>query len=192
MSVQLSDSLVLLRPPRSDDADAMVAAARESAASVGRWLPWCHANYAKHESLAWIDAVRAAWEANEAFSFLIFDRGNGLLQGGCAINEIDRLRLRANLGYWVRSSAQGRGVATAAARLAARFAIEKLAMQRIEIVAAVGNVASQRVAVKLGATYEGRWRNRLRIGETQTDAHGYSIIPSDVRAWTAPGDGESQ
>jgi len=46
----------------------------------------------------------------------------------------------------VRTSQMGRGIATAAARLVARFGLETLSMQRLEIVAAEGNTASQRVA----------------------------------------------
>ena len=61
----------------------------------------------------------------------------------------------ANLGYWVRSSRAGRGVATTATLLTARFGLQTLALQRIEILAAVGNRASQRVAEKAGAKKEG-------------------------------------
>ncbi|HEY5313603.1 MAG TPA: GNAT family protein, partial [Pirellulales bacterium] len=64
-----------------------------------------------------------------------------------------------------------------------RFALETLAMQRVEIVAAVENLASQRVAAKLGAVREGLLRNRLRIRDMPHDAYGFSLIPGDVANW---------
>ncbi|HEX3870643.1 MAG TPA: GNAT family protein [Pirellulales bacterium] len=178
--MQLTDDRLVLRPPKLDDVDALYEAARESISTVGRWLPWCHANYQREESIAWINTCRRAWDTSESFPFFIFDAATLRLLGGCSINEIDRPRLRANLGYWVRGADQGRGIATATARLAARFAFQTLGMQRVEIVAAIDNIASQCVAKKLGATREGLLRNRLRIGQSQTDAYGYSLIPGDA------------
>lgn len=183
MSVELHDDRVLLRAPRAGDAAALCQAALESVDDVGRWLPWCHAGYARQDAEAWIDACQTAWQCEESYPFFIFDRCDRMLVGGCALNEIDRPRLRANLGYWIRSSRMGQGLATAAARLAARFALETLSMQRIEIVAATGNLASQRVAAKLGAMREGLLRNRLRIRDMPHDAYCFSLIPSDVATW---------
>ena len=183
MSLQLTSDKLLLRPPVPSDADQLYEAARESVAEVGKWLPWCHAAYVRDEAIAWIAACQRAWHAEESYPFFIFDRATEQFIGGTGINEIDRFRHRANLGYWVRTSRMGHGAATEAARLAARFGFTRLAMQRLEIVAAIGNVASQRVAAKLGATREGLLRNRLRIRDVPTDAYGFSLIPSDTNRW---------
>jgi RimJ/RimL family protein N-acetyltransferase len=177
--MQLTDERLLLRPPKLDDVDALYEAARESIAAASRWLPWCHADYRRDESVAWVKACRVSWDREESFPFFIFDRKTSRFLGGTGVNEIDRPRLRANLGYWVRTNDHGTGVATAAARLAAKFAFEVLHLQRLEIVAAIENIASQRVATKLGATLEGMQRNRLRVAQTQLDAYCYSLIPSD-------------
>lgn len=177
---QLTDDTLLLRPPEPRDADPLYEAARESIAEVGRWLPWCHPGYVRQESVAWIAACQKAWQEDESYPFFIFDRRGGQFLGGAGLNEIDKLRRRANLGYWIRTSRMGQGIATAAAKLVARFGFQQLGMQRLEIVAAVDNVASQRVASKLGATREGLLRNRLRIRDLPTDAYGFSLIPGDL------------
>jgi RimJ/RimL family protein N-acetyltransferase len=96
------------------------------------------------------------------------------------LNKIDKPHLRANLGYWVRTSATRRGFATAAARLLARFGVEHLNLDRIEIVAAVDNIASQRVAEKLGAVREGVARHRLRIHDVPYDAVVYSLLRAEI------------
>ena len=84
-----------------------------------------------------------------------------------------------NLGYWVRTSRQGQGIAGRAAQLAARFAFEKAKLIRTEIVIAVGNERSKRVAEKIGAHYEGISLNRMVIGTTICDAYMFSLVPSD-------------
>jgi ribosomal-protein-serine acetyltransferase len=183
MSVELTRQWLLLRPPAPEDSEALYRAAIESVDTVGRWLPWCHAGYDRAEGRAWIEACVAAWQREESYPFFIFDRRDHQLLGGCGLNEIDRLRLRANLGYWVRASRMGQGVATAAARMVARFGLETLCLQRLEIIAAVDNSVSQRVAEKMGAVREGRLRNRLRIRDIPHDAFGFSLVPSDLRHW---------
>src|SRR6185437_728278 len=60
----------------------------------------------------------------------------------------------AEIGYWVRSDAWGNGYATEAVRTLARFAFEH-GVHRVLILADVGNVASARVALRAGFSYEG-------------------------------------
>ena len=72
-------------------------------------------------------------------------------------------------------------MATAATRMLLGFALEQLGLLRVEIVADVNNTASQRVAEKVGATREGRARNRCRARGVQHDAFVYSVIPGENR-----------
>ena len=83
-------------------------------------------------------------------------------------------------GYWVRSSSTRQGIATAAARLAARWGFEQWNFNRIEIIMAVGNLASRKVAEKAGARLEGTMRNRLSLHGRPHDAYLFSIIPGDL------------
>jgi RimJ/RimL family protein N-acetyltransferase len=93
------------------------------------------------------------------------------------VNHLNREHRFANLGYWVRESAQGRGVASGAGRLAARFAFETVGVSRLEIVAAHDNVASRKTAERIGGQLEGILRNRLVLKGTPIDAAMYALIP---------------
>ena len=84
-----------------------------------------------------------------------------------------------NLGYWVRTSHHGRGIAGRAALLAARYGFEHGGIIRAEVVMAVRNERSRRVAEKIGAHYEGVLLNRMVVGKTVYDANMYSLIPQD-------------
>ena len=96
------------------------------------------------------------------------------------LNNIYRFNQMANLGFWVRNSRTGEGIATKAAKLAARYGFEKLGFRRIEIVVAEDNEPSLRIAEKLGAVREGLLRNRVLIQDTSYDAYMHSLIPEDI------------
>jgi ribosomal-protein-serine acetyltransferase len=86
----------------------------------------------------------------------------------------------ANLGYWVRTGYTGRGVATTATLLLAKWGFEVLELKRIEIVVAVGNDRSLRVAEKVGAKREGILRNRITGRDKVHDAVMHSLIPGEI------------
>jgi ribosomal-protein-serine acetyltransferase len=168
---------VLLRPYRLEDARAVFAAATESIETVGRWMPWCHAGYTEGESIAWIEKCQAMWQSGDSYEFAVFDTANEYV-GGAGLHDFDRLHNFAGLGYWVRESRQGRGLATAATRILAAFGFETLGLTRIEIVAASENDPSRRVAEKAGAQFECLARNRLVIHGKALVAAVHSLVPS--------------
>ena len=119
------------------------------------------------------------WENDTFYIFNILDETNQQVVGFTFLNHVNRQAKMANLGYQVRNSRTGEGIATAAAKLVATFGFEKLGFQRLEIVIKEGNLPSQKVADKLGAVREGLLRNRIHINDTAHDAYMYSLIPSD-------------
>jgi ribosomal-protein-serine acetyltransferase len=174
-----------IRRYQLDDAPGLYEAARESIADIYPWMKWCHPDYSIEDSRSWVPLAVADWEAGAAYDFVVYDLDTGRFLGAVGINQINRLHNFANLGYWIRSSAAGHGLAPQAVRLCARFGFEELKLQRIEIVAAVGNTRSQRVAEKAGATREGVLRRRLNIDGTWHDAVMFSLLPGDFTqtAW---------
>jgi len=178
--LKLTDGAILLRPYRIGDVEHIYEAVRESIAEVSVWMPWCHADYSIEESRAWVESRAEAWEKGTEYDFVITDAKDGFFLGGCGLNHVNRATRIANLGYWVRTSRTKGGVASAAAQLLARFGLGEFGLTRIEIVVAVGNKASQRVAEKAGATQEGILRNRLVIRDRVHDAVMFSLIPQDI------------
>jgi RimJ/RimL family protein N-acetyltransferase len=174
----LTDGVITISRYRTGDAEDIFAAASESIAEIHPWLPWCHPGYEIAETHAWLASTIADWNAGKSFEFTI-RTANGAHVGGGGINSLHDAHPLANLGYWIRTSQTRKGYATRATRLLAEFALRDLALQRVEIVAAVGNLASQRVAEKSGATREGVLRNRLVLHDVPHDAVMYSFVPAD-------------
>lgn len=178
--MELTDGRLRLHPWRTPDARALVDAARESTATVGQWLPWCHVGYGMEDATAWIEHCEADRCCAEHFAFAIVDAATAEVLGGVGLTQRHHVHRSANLGYWVRQSCQHQGIAVAAARLAARFGFVELGLIRIEIVVRPGNTASQATARKLGARFEAIARQRLWIDEQARDAAVYGLIPTDL------------
>jgi RimJ/RimL family protein N-acetyltransferase len=66
---------------------------------------------------------------------------------------------RGEVGYWVGARARGTGHATRAVRLICELGFSSLGLERIELFAATGNPASQRVAERAGFTREAVMRS---------------------------------
>jgi RimJ/RimL family protein N-acetyltransferase len=180
--VTLTNGKILLRPYKMSDADSVYQAIRESIKEVGAWLPFAHENYAIKETRDYLKKRKPEWKKGINYDFGIFDAKDGTFIGGCGINAISKIGRYANLGYWVRTSRVGKGIAPTATRLLAKWGFDVLKLNRIEVVVAVGNEKSLRAAVKAGAKREGVLRNRLTLRDKVSDAVMHSLIPEDFKS----------
>lgn len=178
----LTDGVITLRPLEPADRDAIYAAVRESIAEISPWLPWCHPAYAPAETAAFIESSLQWWANRSQFVFGSFDAANGAYIGGTGVNQVNTQHRYANIGYWVRTSRTGRGLAPRALRLAARFSFETLGLHRVEIAVQPENFASRRVAEKAGARLDGIMRNRIFKRGLPHTAALYSLVPEDLTA----------
>jgi ribosomal-protein-serine acetyltransferase len=169
---------VRIRPYVPHDAQRLYEAARESIPEVYPWLPWCHPGYTMTDAQSWVDSREQGWADGESYAFVI-ESDSARFLGGCGLNQISTAHRWANLGYWVRTSAAGQGVATAAVRLLEDWAFRNTELDRLEIVASVMNRASIRVAEKSGAVREGISRERLLLHDKRHDAAVFALLRSD-------------
>lgn len=179
MTVQLTDGVVGLRYYRPADAAIVFEAVDESRAEIGAWMDWCHADYGPRDAEIWV-ASQPALRAAGDHPMVIVDAVTDHLLGASGLNQVNAAHAFANLGFWVRTSATGRGVAARAARLVAIAGLSALGLQRIEIVTDVRNTASIGVAEKIGAHRESVARNRLRHGGESHDAYMFSLVTDDL------------
>jgi ribosomal-protein-serine acetyltransferase len=176
-SVELIDNDIILRPFQYEDSTQLYQAVHESIKELNPWMSWANEAYTEATAREYIMITRARWEERTLYAFAI--TCDDELVGGCTLSSIHSIYQYCNLGYWVRRSRHGQGIAGRAAKLVARFAFEEVGLIRVEIVIAVGNQASTRVAEKIGAHYEGVLLNRMVVGRSIYDAHMYSLLPSD-------------
>jgi len=179
MATNITDGVVTLRPFRLEDATQLYQAVRESLTELKPWMSWAYDAYSQQDADGFIRITRARWEEKTLYAFAIIDAITGGVIGGCSLSHKHPVYHFCNMGYWVRTALHGEGLAGRAAKLAAYFGFENAGLIRAEIVVAVGNEKSVRVAEKIGAHYEGVLLNRMVVGKSFYDAHMYSLIPQD-------------
>jgi RimJ/RimL family protein N-acetyltransferase len=177
----LRDADIALRPWRLDDAAAMRAAI-DGDEAIAFWLEQIPQPYDEADARAYLELVVAGWADGSSASFAIVDARTGELLGSLGIRVEEPEQGNAEVGYWVARGARGRGVASRALRLAARWALREAGLERIQLRAAEHNEPSQRVAEKAGFHREGIQRS-ARFNPRQgrrVDWVVYSLIPSDL------------
>ncbi len=176
---RLANANLVIRPFEAGDADEFVRAAHESIETVGRWMSWRTPSFNREQALAWFAACDQDRAAGRAFDMGIFCAATRQLLGGAGINQLSPHHRYGNIGYWVRQSRQGCGIARQAVALLRDFGFQQLGLFRLEIVLGVGNTASEAVALTAGATFEYRARNRIFLHGQSMDAHIYSLVPTE-------------
>ncbi|MBL0175761.1 MAG: GNAT family N-acetyltransferase [Ignavibacteria bacterium] len=182
MREDLTDGRVTIRAYRMSDIPLLCDAVLESHTELSRWLPWCQPGYSAADSAAWVVSRGDDWGKSVEYSFVICDAMDHRFLGAVGLNRLDLPNRTGNLGWWVRSSATGRGVATAAAQLCAQFGFEDAGLDRIEIICATSNFPSIRVAEKLGAAREALLRKRIVINNQTHDALLFALLRGELHA----------
>jgi RimJ/RimL family protein N-acetyltransferase len=176
----LSDGIIALRPFRPDDVPAIVAACQDP--EIQRWIPLIPVPYGEDEARGYVLMTLKSLQEGSSAEVAIVDAATDRLLGSIGIHLGSNAR-RHSVGYWVAPEARGRGVATRALRLMARWGFERFAIERLALWTLLDNAASQAVAEKAGFRYEGVARNwdRGRDGRP-IDCAVYAMTPEDLAA----------
>jgi RimJ/RimL family protein N-acetyltransferase len=165
-----------LRPPRDDDADAVLALVSDG--DIRRWNPlpsvidrasarrWCH--------------DLADWSVGDHASWSIVDAESDDFLGTVSVHSINPVQADAEIGYRVVPAVRGRGVATEAVTATTAWAFVHLRLVRIELVHAVANPPSCAVATRAGYRLEGRLRQSFVYGDgVRYDEHLHARLAGD-------------
>jgi RimJ/RimL family protein N-acetyltransferase len=171
--MDLRDRDLLLRPWTEDDVETMVACLNDP--EIARWVPAIPHPYTRTDAVEFIRG-----EARPEHTALAIEMAGGVVGGiGMGLNSH---QYRATMGYWIATDARGRGICTRALGILARYALDELEVQRVDLVTDPDNVASQRVAEKVGFRREGVLRAHLRHPDGRIrDSVMYSLLPGELR-----------
>mgnify|MGYP003070650427 CR=1 FL=1 len=134
-----------LRRLRTEDAPDIFASIDTQRRYLGRWLPFV-ADTHRIEQTRQVVAGMLADTANPVFTL----RSGNAFAGLIGFKSADGTTRTIEIGYWLRSEFQGRGIMTSAVQALCRLAFEEMGMERIEIRCAPGNLRSNRIPQRLG------------------------------------------
>ena len=147
--------LVELRAPAVEHVDPIVEAVTESLAELKPWMPWATDAYDREGAELSLRRAIAAFVTCEDLRYHMFEPGTGRFLGATGLHRIKWSVPRFEIGYWLRSSATGRGYVSDAVRALTRTAFERLGAKRVEIRCDDRNLASAAVAERCGFALEG-------------------------------------
>lgn len=166
---------LLLRRWRAEDAPDVHAAFQDPV--MHQW----HARAADSvaEAGGWIEEWLTAWTEERAPQWAVVDAESDRLLGRVALREIRLDDGTAEVAYWTTAEARGRGVAARATTTLARWALDDIGFHRLELLHAVGNEASCRVAGKAGFLLEGTKRSSALHRDGWHDMHLHARVQGD-------------
>ena len=171
------------------DAPLLKDAVDSSLEHLREWMPWAHDEpQTLDEKVELLRLFRGNFDLGQDFVYGIFSADESQALGGTGLHT--RVGDGAyEIGYWVRASQAGRGIATMAAAALTKAGIELGGADRIEIHVDPGNEVSSRIPRRLGYHEEGVLRRRLPAGgdAPRRDAVVFSLLAEELAGSSAAG-----
>jgi RimJ/RimL family protein N-acetyltransferase len=131
------------------------------------------------QAQAWLTKLRADRDAGRRVELAIAAGPDFTTVGSVSLQDFDHGT--ATVRYWLAPTARGRGLATCAVRLLARWAFHELALARLWLQIEPENAASQRVAERCGFVREGRLRSDFKGRDGgRVDVLIYGLLPGEL------------
>lgn len=179
-----------LRPFVVADAPEILVAIEESIPALKQFMPWAHAPRSLEQQVRRLRGGLTVNAEGQDFSFGVFE-GHRFV-AGCGLHpRVPLNNSGTEIGFWVRSGHDGKGLATLMTRVLLVYAVEALQMDRIQICHNLENTRSQRVVEKCGFRLEGVIRHCLGPADPEAVRNGlsacrdvcqYALLADEVRS----------
>ncbi|RNL78552.1 GNAT family N-acetyltransferase [Nocardioides marmorisolisilvae] len=174
---------VVLRAHAEHDAERAQQACSDERTAY--WLGSLPTPYTLEDAEAYVRSRPEGMATGTALHWAIADPATDDLLGSISIMDLTG-QAGPEVGYWAHPDARGRGVMTAAVRLAVRHAfIDEvdggLGLDKLRLVSAVDNTASRRVAEANGFREGGIERLGTVCRDGRHDTVVYDLVPADLR-----------
>ena len=170
---------ILLERLGANDVATIFNAVDQNRAHLGKWLPFVDYTKEVKDSEAFIQTVVSQREATQNEVYTIWFKGK--FAGIIGFNNTDRVNEKTEIGYWLISDMTGHGIIHKASQVLLGIAFEKMMMNRVTIRCAVGNEPSEKIALRLGFSFEGIEREGERYHDHFFDLKVFSFLKSEFQ-----------
>jgi ribosomal-protein-serine acetyltransferase len=158
-------------------AEPLIQLINENRSYLRQWLPWLDKNTTAEDSLNFLNHCQAMHASQSQLNMLMLL--NDELIGVTGFNNINHGNHHGEIGYWMSQAHTGKGFMTEAVRQVINLGFNDYGLNRQIIRAASGNIASQKIAERLGFRHEGTAREAGYLYGSYEDLEVYSLLKSE-------------
>lgn len=175
LPVDLGDGAILRRLTL-DDLEELWAVVEHERERLGRWTPWLALTQTIEQERTWLGSVSANRRSLEGCGVFV----DGRYVGGVGLMP-DPYGIAAEIGYWIDSEHEGRGLVTRAVGALIDIGFGEMGVNRIVIRSGVENLRSRAIPERLGFVFEGVERGGGRGTDGYHDLNVYSMLRDEWR-----------
>ncbi|MES2124912.1 MAG: GNAT family protein [Gemmatimonadota bacterium] len=166
-----------LRSLTPEDASQLLGILDADRATFDRWLRWSAGVTTTPTARAFIEQALQREADGNGFHLGLWI--GETLVGGVPCWSLDPVHHVAEIGYWLSAGARGAGTATTATRKVIEFLFTEWGVNRVEMQCRIENVASRRLAERVGGQLEGIRRQSHLVAGAYRDHAVYSVLAGD-------------
>jgi ribosomal-protein-serine acetyltransferase len=177
MNAVIVDKNIVLEPTSPLQAPQLFAAINNNRKEFSEFLPWVADMRTVADLTDYLKSAELSCQQEKEASFaILFDK---VAVGRIGIHHLNMPNKVGTIGYWLSKDAQGKGIMLKSCIAIINFGFENLGLHRIEIKAAISNLKSQAIPVKLNFVKEGILRQAEFVNNQFLDLFLYSMISDD-------------
>jgi ribosomal-protein-serine acetyltransferase len=161
-------------------AEQVFAVVDRERAYLREWLPWVDKTTEVEYTANFIKISLDQFARQQGIAAGIWRGGEFI--GGIGTHNTDWVNRKVEIGYWLASGFQGRGIVTAGCRALINDAFREWKLNRVEIHCATGNEKSCAIPKRLGFHFEGTLREAQLLRGSYLDINVYSMLSGEWKA----------
>ena len=178
----LTTNRLVLRPAAPRDAAVIHKAIEESFAALHQWMAWADTLQSLDETKDFLVGADKRFLEGEDFAVSAFLQGSGEFVLSVGLHPRNWSVPKFEIGYWCRTSMQGRGYTTEAVRALTALAFGTMGANRVEIRCDSRNRRSRRVAELAGYRLEAELRSDDRANDgSLRDTVVYALLAGEFQ-----------
>ena len=169
---------LIIRAPKLEDAEVLWQSVMNSHDALKEWMPWARDKQTLEQTTINLRQAIADFMTRKDLRLHMFLKETGEFVGSSGLHRIDWDVRKFEIGYWIDSKFEGKGLMTEAYVAITDFAFKDLKANRVEVRCDSENVRSRSVAERAGFSVEGILRNDALSadGKTLRDTCIYALV----------------
>lgn len=174
----LVDKELTLKIPSVEDTEELFRLVDKNRKHLREFLGWLDYSTQEYETRKFIEEGLPLWLNLKSLHLHIMKRNK--IIGAVGLHNIDFMNHSTALGYWLDEEHQGQGIMKKSADALINYVFNDLRFHRIELLCAVHNKSSEKLALALGFQKEGTLKEAIFNYGSYFDANLYALIKSQL------------